>query len=237
VIAPTWTGFYPGIGGGTAWGTKEYDWNIDQTLVAVGVPPLGLHSQGSHNINGGFFGGQIGYNYQIGWAVLGVQADAHWADLNGSGNCFVLGLINCNAKVESFGSVTAKLGGTIDHALVYAKGRWAWENAKSDINVLGLSGLAFPGISATLASSISENRSGWTWGAGVEYAFSPNWSAFIEYNYYDFGKKLQNYVFSVTVPPVSLAVPIPTQLNEQFHAVKVGVNYRFNWGAPLVARY
>ena len=248
VVAPapvwSWTGWYLGIGGGTAWGTKEYDWNLGSTVqsalnqagVAFAIPPL--HTQGSHNINGGFFGGQIGYNYQIGWAVLGIQADAHWADINGSGNCFVLGIINCNAKVESFGSVVAKVGGTIDRTLIYAKGGWAWENSKSDINVLGLGPGNILGASFNFASARSEDRSGWTWGAGAEYAFTPNWSAFVEYNYYDFGRKLQNYAFSLSIPGVAnFALPIPTQLSEQFHTIKAGVNYRFNWGAPLVARY
>ena len=84
------------------------------------------------------------------------------------------------------------------------------------------------------ASARSEDRSGWTWGAGAEYAFTPNWSAFVEYNYYDFGRKLQNYAFSLSIPGVAnFALPIPTQLSEQFHTIKAGVNYRFNWGAPL----
>jgi outer membrane immunogenic protein len=245
VVPWSWTGFYIGIGGGTAWGTKEYDWNIDATIASVlnqvgapgAIPPLGLHSQGTHSINGGFFGGQIGYNWQVGWAVLGVQADAHWADLNGSGNCFALAITNCNAKVDSFGSVTARVGGTIDRALLYAKGGWAWENSSSDINILGIGatnvlGGAIPGgVNLNLASSVSEDRSGWTWGAGVEYAFASNWSGFLEYNYYDFGKKTQNYLFSVSVPavPANVSIPIPTDLNEQFHVVKAGVNYRFNW--------
>lgn len=241
----SWTGFYLGVGGGTGWGTKEYDWNIDSTIASVQaqlgapglIPPLGLHSQGSHAINGGFFGGQIGYNYQAGWAVFGIQADAHWADLEGSGNCFALGITNCNAKVESFGSVTGRVGGAIDRLLVYAKGGWAWENGKSDINVLGLGGLGVLGANISLASTVDQSRSGWTWGAGAEYAFSPSWTAFVEYSYYDFGDKTENYAYAITAPGFALSVPIPTQLDEKFHTVKAGINYKFNWGAPVVARY
>jgi len=101
VVAPvpvfSWTGVYIGIGGGSGWGTKEYSWNQDATIAALNQqgypffpPPLGSfgNTQGSHPISGGFFGGQIGGNWQIGWAVLGVQADAHWADINGKGSCF-----------------------------------------------------------------------------------------------------------------------------------------------------
>lgn len=248
IVAPapvwSWTGFYLGIGGGTAWGTKEYDWNLGSTLQqalnqgGVAFPVPTLSSQGSHTINGGFFGGQIGYNYQIGWSVFGLEANAHWADISGSGNCFVLGAINCNAQVDSFGSVVFKAGGTIDRALLYAKGGWAWENSKSDINVLGLGAGGLLGANFNLASAASETRSGWTWGAGVEYAFAPNWSGFVEYDYYDFGKKLQNYAFTLTIPnTAAFAVSLPTELSEQYHTIKAGVNYRFNWGAPVVARY
>jgi len=246
----SWTGFYLGVGGGTGWGTKEYDWNIDSTIAGVAAqfggnfPGLGLHSQGTHDINGGFFGGQIGYNYQAGWFVLGVQADAHWANLEGKGNCFALGITNCNAKVESFGSVTGRIGAAVDRLLVYAKGGWAWESGKSDINILGLGGVNIPdvglGYTLNLASAVSEDRSGWTWGAGAEYAFAPNWSAFVEYNYYDFGGETQNYAYSIGVNDPAfdgLVIPIPTQLDEKFHTVKAGINYKFNWGAPVVARY
>jgi outer membrane immunogenic protein len=169
-----------------------------------------------------------------------VQADAHWADLEGKGNCFVLGIINCNAKVESFGSVTGRVGAAIDRLLVYAKGGWAWENGKSDINVLGLGGLSNPNnpfFSLNLASTVDENRSGWTWGAGAEYAFAPSWTAFVEYNYYDFGSETVNYAFSASAGPDTLVIPIPTELDEKFHTVKAGINYKFNWGAPVVARY
>ena len=247
MIPWSWTGFYIGIGGGTAWGTKEYDWNIGSTIASVlnqvgapgAIPPLGLHSQGTHSINGGFFGGQVGYDWQVGWAVLGIQADAHWADLNGSGSCSALNF-NCNAHVDSFGSVTARVGGTIDRALLYAKGGWAWENSSSDINILGLGATNVGGVNLNLASSISENRSGWTWGAGVEYAFDRHWSGFLEYDYYNFDTETQNYLLSISVPAVgaNLFVPIATDLTEQFHVIKAGLNYRFNWwAAPTVGRY
>lgn len=249
IVAPvpvhSWTGFYLGVGGGSAWGTKDYDWNIDATIASVQaqlgapglIPPLGLHSQGSHGINGAFFGGQIGYDYQAGWFVIGVQADAHWANIEGHGNCFALAVTNCNAEVESFGSVTARVGGAIDRLLVYVKGGWAWEQGNSDINLLGLGnlnvlgGLIPGGVNLNLASSVSEDRSGWTWGAGAEYAFAPNWSGFIEYNYYDFGTAIQNYAYSISVPVVNfnLNIPIPTEVDEKFHTVKVGLNYRFRW--------
>ena len=72
---------------------------------------------------------------------------------------------------------------------------------------------------------LSDTRVGWTAGASVEYAFAPQWSAKLEYNYMDFGS--QNVSFT---PGTS------TDIDQQIHAVKFGINYKFG-GAPLVARY
>src|ERR1700693_2526361 len=95
VPAFSWTGVYLGIGGGAGWGNNEYRWNQDATLAAVaaqmpnggGPLPLVGGTQGSLPISGGFFGGQLGGNWQIERAVLGIQADAHWADIEGHGSC------------------------------------------------------------------------------------------------------------------------------------------------------
>ena len=83
IVAPvsvfSWTGVYLGIGGGTGWGNNEYNWNQDATLAAVaaqmqnggGPLPLLGGTQGSLPIGGGFFGGQLGGNWQVEWAVFG----------------------------------------------------------------------------------------------------------------------------------------------------------------------
>ena len=70
-------------------------------------PPLGP-TQGSVPISGGYFGGQIGGNWQVERAVFGIQADAHWADIEGHGSCFDAGAVAtaglsfaCNDKVSA----------------------------------------------------------------------------------------------------------------------------------------
>jgi outer membrane immunogenic protein len=259
VAAPvySWTGFYIGIGGGTGWGNKEYSWNQDATVAAVAaqmpgppgpLPQLG-GTQGSLPISGGFFGGQLGGNWQAGWAVFGIQADAHWADIEGHGSCFDAGALStagvsfaCNDKVTSFGTVTGRIGAAVDRALIYAKGGWAWERGQHSVNPtapFNVMGGNNPLASITAASS-SESRTGWTFGAGVEYAFAPHWSAFVEYDYLDFGTKDANSTHLLSLPgnvPASFILPILTNVTERFNVVKVGLNYKFDlWSTPVVAR-
>jgi len=256
VAAPvfSWTGVYLGINGGGGYGTEEYTWNQDATVAPLApilaglglppVPPLGP-VQSAHSISGSLFGGQIGADYQIGWVVLGAQADAHWADIEGAGSCdvgilktFAFLSANCSAKVSSFGSVTGRLGGAVDHALIYAKGGWAWGRGSysesisgSEVNLgLGLGGNLSP-------SSVDVSRKGWLFGAGIEYALAANWSAFLEYDHIDFGTNsiTQVHVFTnPSTPPTPVLVPY--DIREQLHIVKVGVNYRFNWGAPVITK-
>ena len=78
--------------------------------------------------------------------------------------------------------------------------------------------------------SDSNNRTGWTVGTGLEWMFAPGWSVFGEYNYMNFGTR------AVAVPVVAgVAAVFSTELTIQ--QALVGVNYKFNWGGPVVGGY
>ena len=112
-------------------------------------------------------------------------------------------------------SATARLGYAWDPRwLVYAKGGAAWAHDKYTVDYLG-----------TWAAS--ETRSGWTVGGGLEWAFADNWSAKLEYQFYDFGTKDLAFFSSDFVGGPTTSVK---SVKQQIHTVKLGLNYRFAFG-------
>ena len=204
-VAYDWTGFY--VGGHVGYGWAEKDWR----------DAFGLNV--SNKADGFLGGGQVGFNYQTGMFVFGVEGDFSWADIKGGSNIGpVIGAplgATFNTDVDFTATLTGRLGLAFDRWLVYGKGGVAWAHDKYDTNFY-----TFPGT-----ASLSETRIGWTVGAGVEYAFAPNWSTKLEYNYMDFGTR-----------NVSFAPFTSTAIDQQIHAVKFGINYKFG-GGPLLARY
>ena len=173
----------------------------------------------SHKGDGFLGGGQVGFNYQINQFVLGVEGDVSWANLKG-GSTQVFGLAapvtqSFNSEVDWTATLTGRLGFAFDRWLVYGKGGVAWAHDKYSTNFY-----AFPG-----SVGLSETRIGWTVGGGVEYAIAPQWTTKLEYNYMDFGTR-----------NVSFAPFTSTAIDQQIHAVKLGVNYKFG-GGPIMGRY
>jgi outer membrane immunogenic protein len=216
---------------------------------------------GSHSVNGFLGGGQVGFNYQAGWAVWGVEAQADWSNLKGFGSCFpdaapagvvnpngqvsitqILGVFSrCSSNVRSLGTIAARFGATVDRSMVFVKGGWAWANDRFSLQSSTLPGLPFTDL--WKYGDISDWRGGLMVGAGVEYALSPNWSAKVEYDYLSLGTK--NYTFAGTFIPApgfpivgaTLPVALSTDITQNIHLIKFGINYRFGWGGSVVANY
>jgi outer membrane immunogenic protein len=84
-------------------------------------------------------GGQIGFDWQNGWAVFGIQADADAAGIRGATSCFpevasIPGVISsqqsCSTKIDALGTVTGRLGGAFHHTLYYVLAGFAWEHER-----------------------------------------------------------------------------------------------------------
>jgi len=195
-----WTGFYIGghVGGG---------FGGDNSLFGN---------------DGRFMGGlQGGFDYQFApnW-VAGVEAQYSWLANNNTGVLFPGGSL-VTANNNQLGSVTGRLGYTWGPALLYAKGGYAWKGGNNNL------GVSIAGVPQAFAVS-GNSRDGYTLGGGLEYMFAPNWSAKLEYQYYNFGST----TFTGGPPDV-----VGARFNNDEHAVKAGLNYRFGWGGPVVAKY
>ncbi len=222
----SWTGFYLGAHVGAGWGTTE----SSLTSISSGglVQPFGLPL--AQNSRSGFLGGgQVGYNWQSGWAVFGIQGDIAGMDVKGSAPC--LFVATCTGKSDWLATVSGRIGGVVaDKTLVYAKGGAAWLHSEHSLNVPAAGGFpggpgGFGGIGSISADSTTL---GWLIGFGAEYAFSPNWTAFIEYDYMDFEKK--NVGFNLGGGGLNGAAVIAnTDIQNKLSIAKVGVNYKFGY--------
>jgi outer membrane immunogenic protein len=207
-----WTGFYIGANGG--WGSARSCW---------GVVPVagGLINDGCADRSGGVAGGQIGYRWQAGGWVFGLEAQGDWADLSGSSVSVVNRAFTTRTKVEDFGLFTGQIGYAWNSVLWYVKGGAAVTRNRFDVlTTLG-------GVNVATASS---NRWGGTVGVGLEWGFAPNWSAGLEYDHLFMGDS--NNSFSVVNPLLAGAA---NRISQDVDMVTVRVNYRF--GGPAVARY
>ncbi|HJZ21011.1 MAG TPA: outer membrane protein [Bradyrhizobium sp.] len=184
---------------------------------------IGGHLGGAtlaNNNNGQFLGGiQGGADYQFApnW-VVGAEAQYSWLTSNTNAVAFPGGFAY-TLNDRGLGSVTGRIGYTWGPGLLYVKGGYAYaDNSES---------LTFGGVPVGFNFN-NDHSNGYTVGAGLEYMFAPNWSAKVEYQYYNFGSP-------TFVNPVALA-PFGSFRDDE-HTVKVGLNYRFNWASPVVARY
>jgi outer membrane immunogenic protein len=198
-----WSGFYIGINGGWGQSRERYDW-LGYSLVSA-------------NANGGTVGGQIGYNWQSGPLVFGLEAQGNWADLSKSYvDPFNLAW-SVGTKVDALGLFTGRVGYAANNALFYVKGGAAVVSNKY--------WAAFNNVNFV---TVSNTRWGADVGVGLEYGFTPNWSFGIEYNHAWLGN--QNYNWG---NPNWRYTTV--NVRQDLDLVTARINYRF--GGPVVARY
>ncbi len=240
----SWTGCYIGgqIGGG--WGRDTI--SIPNLAATAEVPPaevagLSLPSV-TGNTSGILGGGQVGCNYQFApnW-VMGIEGDGSAADIKGSVTesvPFANPLASpptavtisgtASAKTDWIASTTGRLGWAWDRWLVYGKGGVAWAGDKYSASI--------PIFNEQL--STSETRTGWTAGGGIEWAFWNNWSAKVEYDFYDFGTRNVTLTGTFTGGPTTFApgpITVPgINVKETISVVKFGISYKFG---PIPGAY
>lgn len=211
VPAFSWTGCYVGASGGGIWGSTR-NTSFD--------PVLPGNITNDYHLSGGLAGGTLGCNYQVGRFVFGIEGDDSWTNIGGSTNA--LAPFTTTSLIDTqqswIATIRGRAGVTLsDRWLVYVTGGGAFTNAK-----LTITDPAF-GVQA----SQSNTRSGWTLGAGVEWAFISNWSLKAEYLHADFGSS-DYFVPDIAVPVRGVTYTFLNQSSRLTNdLVRVGVNYKF----------
>ena len=217
VAAYNWSGFYVGVNGGGGWADKCWD-----VYNNGGIPVVPAFREGCHTASGGTVGGQIGYRWQAGNWVFGVEGQGNWADFTGSNLSLALVNVTNRTKMDAFGLFTGQIGYSWNNVLGYVKGGAAVTHDKYD-GVFTNTGFVF--------DRATETRWGGTVGVGVEYAFTPNWSVAVEYDHLFMGRR-DLIQYSTIVPG---ALSRGETIRQDVDTVTARVNYRF--GGPVVARY
>lgn len=231
----TWTGFYVGANVGLSAGIDDLSW-IDPagaTLITARTRSMGV----SGGVEGGFL-----YQFPSSNFVAGVEADFQGSDLKGTwiDNIVPTGALageyQLGSQVQWWGTARLRLGyalGTpIGDILPYVTGGFAYGRVENNADA--------PGVAFDWGST----QTGWTAGAGLEYAITPNLLFKTEYLYTDLGG------FNLTVPVASgirgfvaaalPAVDLQLRTDTTFSTVRVGLDYKFDLWAPptpVVAKY
>jgi outer membrane immunogenic protein len=186
-VAPfSWNGFYVGLNGGYMFGQAKWS-----GAAAFETTPKGWLG-----------GGTLGYNFQTGVWVWGIEGDIDYVALKGTADSsFCAG---CTFKETWLGTLRGRVGYSFDRWLPYLTGGLAYGN----MYIQGPSG-----------GSENKTKAGWTLGAGVEYAFLGAWSTKLEYLYVNLG--------SATCGMATCGLATNEEVKFTASVVRVGLNYRF----------
>jgi outer membrane immunogenic protein len=237
--APSWTGFYAGLGLGFR--TTQTDLTTTSLLLA-GVPADLSQSVVTQPFDGTGFRANpyVGFNWQVGpqW-VIGLEGDVGFGDQTtrlagfrsspvfGSSTFAIDGLA---VKSTWDASARGRIGYLLTPAtLVYATGGAAWQHYEVT-STCASSTCTGNGVAPSLVAN-SNTRMGWTIGGGIETALGGNWLARAEYRYADFGTTPFTIARTATSGPARTADNFDATLRT--HVASFGVAYKF--GVPAAA--
>ncbi len=183
-----WTGVYVGLNAGGGWGGSSWE-------------SAAAFSTGRFNVPGGMIGGTAGANVQSGGVVFGLEGDIAWAAFRGTTTTGCAA--GCQTAVDWFGTARARLGLAFDAFLPYVTGGAGFGNIRAST----------PGFTGA-----NQTKVGWTAGGGLEYAWTGNWSAKLEYLYVDLGQFDCGF---------SCGAVSPNIVRFNAHLLRAGVNYKF----------
>jgi outer membrane immunogenic protein len=219
VPAFSWTGFYIGAHGGGGWATDK----VTNVTGTAEFPAGFVHS--TNKPSGVLAGGYVGFNYQLSqWLVVGIDGDGSWTNISGNSTDASRAVAGVNAntttQINWLATASGRVGIAVDTWLFFAKGGGAFAELETNTAVVNAAGVTISNIVS------SDTRIGWMAGAGIEWAFAPNWLVKAEYNYIDFSAN--NYdATSTLVAPLNTVTPLTRHATTILNVGKAGVAYKF----------
>jgi outer membrane immunogenic protein len=238
VPAYNWTGFYIGGNAGYGWGDRDVTITHNNAAFFGGAFAAGATPSLYHLSTSGFVGGgQVGYNWQAGAWVFGIEGDISYTGLQETQNIntaippFVNGFGSASHDLNWLATVRGRIGYAWDNFLVFGTGGVAWGDVEYRYS------FAFPATNELYSLTTSKTQTGWTVGGGFEYGIGA-WSFKAEYLYFN----LNDGGTYAAIPSGAGTIPGRTHFatfdDTTGQIVRVGLNYRFNYSkAPVVARY
>jgi outer membrane immunogenic protein len=228
----SWTGFYLGVNGGGSIGVDNNAAALSGFPAAPGFVNPFLTSTTQRALPGGLIGGTLGWNWQSGAWVWGVEGDWDWS---GEKNTSTVTAANIGGvpgvgvsytdqeKINSIGTARARLGWAHEGFLWYVTGGGAW--AQIDNNYTLTSTFPATTFPSPSGASFSTTKGGWTIGGGVETHLAGGWTAKAEYLYADFGTVNQTFATPTTAAGTFSTFTSSHGLTD--HIIRLGLNYKF----------
>jgi outer membrane immunogenic protein len=221
----SWTGFYIGANAGGVWSEADFGYAANPAgFGVVGAAAINVAGTNSYDQSGFTAGGQIGYNWQTGIWVWGLEGDVQYTDVKGGGVIPVLGapigtVVTQDYKSEWLATIRGRLGVAFDRVLIYGTAGVAFAEVKWADSVI------FPATGTFNAAASSDTRVGWVAGGGIEWAFAPNWSLKGEALYVDLGEVGYTSLNSAPLVFPTATIAHDHKLTEII--ARAGINYRF----------
>ena len=252
----SWTGWYIGLNAGGGWRSNTINNSFTQgacsgpssspseCATVFSVFNSALPGQFDIHPSGFIGGGQVGYNYQSGAFVWGVETDFQGANIKGNASTtasvpftFPGSLVTAGTgseKIDWFGTLRGRLGWTpTPPLLVYATGGLAYAHVQTGAAFSLQTSFPFFGQTGSGSTAIlqSDTLAGWTVGGGLEWMFAPHWSVKGEYLYYDLGTVSFNQTLGVVGQGVSVGDFFGGNIQSAVHyrgnIARAGLNYKF----------
>lgn len=204
----SWTGFYVGLNGGYVLNSSiDYVHRINSNFGGVG----GTYT---NDFDGWTGGAHAGFNYQMGVFVVGLEGSAAFANVNGNYD-FTQYHNNTTSKIDRLFTITPRIGVSVfdNSVLLYVKGGWAGADV--------VSGQAYtPLIGKSVFWSNGQFQSGWTVGAGFDYALTQHVILGLEYDFVRLNDSTHSAVDSTGTLTQISAKP-------DLHQVRANISYKF----------